>query len=310
MGESLLEAGRASKKERVLAALAAVGRATNHYDLLAASGIEHDWADTEQWAKKAQKGLTLLLHPDQCSKLALGRDAEEAATEAFQGMQAAFEVLSDGAQRTKYDLILAKEAAEREETARREAEAVTKREQDEAAARSAAEEAARREAYRAELRRLQRERKEREKGQVLRENRLRIARFEENERKRCEAAATGSEAPAAAPATSCRFVHAAAGTAPAKSQPRAPPGRMAGLCGGAAAGATAIAPAPQGPMAGLVPPGRMAGLCGGGAPAATPAAPPAAPPTAPPGRMAGLMPGPAHPRAKTDKVSKLAARYG
>jgi len=57
------------KEAKVLAALAAVGASTNHYELLAAAGIEREGTGIEQWAKKAQRALALLLHPDTCSKL-------------------------------------------------------------------------------------------------------------------------------------------------------------------------------------------------------------------------------------------------
>ena len=75
------------RKDKVLAALVAVRASTNHYELLLASDIEREGTGIEQWAKKVQRALTLLLHPDTCSKLALGREVEKAATEAFQEMQ-------------------------------------------------------------------------------------------------------------------------------------------------------------------------------------------------------------------------------
>ena len=47
------------KEAKVLAALAAVGASTNHYELLAAAGIEREGTGIEQWAKKAQRALAL-----------------------------------------------------------------------------------------------------------------------------------------------------------------------------------------------------------------------------------------------------------
>tara|TARA_B100000795_G_scaffold74378_1_gene52718 strand:+ start:98 stop:1180 length:1083 start_codon:yes stop_codon:yes gene_type:complete len=264
------------RKDKVLAALVAVRASTNHYELLLASDIEREGTGIEQWAKKVQRALTLLLHPDTCSKLALGREVEKAATEAFQEMQAAFDVLSDESRRSRYDDELARQVAEREAAAAQEANAASKREQEEAARRREAEEAARRDRYHAELRRLCTNRKERERAEVAAENRVRIKRFEENERARRLSAAQATDSGEAA--TACRFVHAATGLQPSKPPPRVPPGRMAALCGhhreltrssaGAASSASAPATVPA-----TVPPGRMAGLCAGVTPAAG-AAPP------------------------------------
>ena len=103
------------KKDKVLAAIAVVSAATNHYELLAASGIELRDNNITQWAKKAQRVLTLLLHPDTCSKLSLGRESEQAATDALQEMQAACDVLSDESQRMQYDANLSKQIKEVEE---------------------------------------------------------------------------------------------------------------------------------------------------------------------------------------------------
>ena len=276
------------RKDKVLAALVAVRAATNHYELLLASDIEREGSEIEQWAKKAQRALSLLLHPDTCSKLALGREAEQQATAAFQGMQAAFDVLSDESRRSRYDDDLARAVAEREAAAAQEAKAATKREQAEAARRREAEEVARRDRYHAELRRLCTSRKEREKAKVAAENRVRIERFEEDETARrlsaAQAAASpqaAGEVPAVAAATACRFVHAATGLQPPKPPPRVPPGRMAALCGhhvnhgqltGSSAGPASRASAPAtAPV--TVPHGQMAGLRAGATPAAG-AAPP------------------------------------
>ena len=179
--------------------------------------------------------------------------------------------------------------AAREEAARREAEAATKREQVEAARQREAAEAARRDRYHIELRQLCTDRKERQRANVAAENRLRVERFEEEERARLLAVtqtADSGEAPAAAaPATACRLVHAANGLHPSKLLPRVPPGRMAALCGGhgeitgrgaalcgsaassasSASSASTLAPAL---VPSAMPPGRMAGLCLGAAPSA------------------------------------------
>ena len=273
------------RKDKVLAALVAVRAATNHYELLLASDIERDGIDIEQWAKKAQRALTLLLHPDTCSKLALGREAEQQATAAFQGMQAAFDVLSDESRRSRYDDDLARAVAEREAAAAQEAKAATKREQEEAARRREAEAVARRDRYHAELRRLCTNRKERERAKVAAENRVRIERFEEDETARRLSAAQAAtspqaagEVPVVAAATACRFVHAATGLQPLKPPPRVPPGRMAALCGhhgqltrsSARLASSASTPATA-PV--TVPNGRMAVLCAGVTPTAGAALP-------------------------------------
>ena len=56
-----------SKEERVRAALALVSNAENHYQVLIASGETSEDLSTEEWAAKAHRTLTQLLHPVTCT---------------------------------------------------------------------------------------------------------------------------------------------------------------------------------------------------------------------------------------------------
>lgn len=249
----------ADKKDKVLAAMKRANAAKNHYELLEASGQPRDTQQVVAWAKKAHRALATLLHPDTCAKLSLGAEAEAEATELFQRLGTALEILSDGRKRQAYDADLEElaKAALREEEAKRAGEAKAKLAAEQEALaqeqRDAEERARRRrEEYAADK---ARRKKEKEAAKEA-ETKARVARWDAEAKEKAAIAAEqrGDACPAAsspaavAPAAACRLAGLCPATrAPAAAAPAAAC-RLAGLCpaGGTAASApgTAAASAP------------------------------------------------------------------